>query len=241
MHKEQKIYSRYRIRLPKINNNRFVNNYNKKGKFFRVFVILFIAFFGCKFILDIIFPIFDELCENKAKSVATIIANEQATEVMKKYQYEDLFDIEKDSQGNVSMIKANVISINEISSDVANRIQDTINSREREKIEIALGSFTGLKLLAGKGPGIKISISSIGDVETNLRSEFTSQGINQTLHRIYLEVKANVSILTPFDKISKEITNQILLMENVIIGNVPDTFYNLEGINNTENALETIE
>lgn len=103
------------------------------------------------------------------------------------------------------------------------------------------GSFTGFKLLAGRGPGIKIRISTIGEVETDLRSEFTSQGINQTLHRVYLQVKCNINILTPFDNISRQIINQVLLMENVIVGNIPNTYYNLEGINGSSDALEIIE
>lgn len=103
------------------------------------------------------------------------------------------------------------------------------------------GSFTGFKLLAGRGPGVKIKISSIGNVETDLRSEFTAQGINQTLHRVYLQVKCEVNILTPFDNISREITNQVLLAESVIVGNIPSTYYNLEGIDETNTALEIIE
>ena len=79
------------------------------------------------------------------------------------------------------------------------------------------------------------------DLETDLRSEFTSQGINQTLHRVYLQVKCNVNIVTPYDSISREITNQVLLMENVIVGNIPNTYYNLEGLNGTSEALEIIE
>ena len=96
-------------------------------------------------------------------------------------------------------------------------------------------------MLAGRGPGVKIRISSVGDVETDLRSEFSAQGINQTLHRVYLQVKCEVNILTPFDNISREITNQVLLMENVIVGNIPSTYYNLEGMNGTSDALEVIE
>ncbi len=103
------------------------------------------------------------------------------------------------------------------------------------------GSFTGFKLLAGRGPGIKITISSIGDVETDLRSEFTAQGINQTLHRVYLQVKCNVNILTPFDNIEREITNQVLLVENVIVGNIPNSYYNLEGLDGNSDAMELIE
>lgn len=96
-------------------------------------------------------------------------------------------------------------------------------------------------MLAGRGPGVKIRISSVGDVETDLRSEFSAQGINQTLHRVYLQVKCEVNILTPFDNISREITNQVLLMENVIVGNIPSTYYNLEGMNGSSDALEVIE
>lgn len=103
------------------------------------------------------------------------------------------------------------------------------------------GSFTGFKLLAGRGPGVKITISCIGNVETDLKSEFTSQGINQTLHRVYLQVKCEVSILTPFHDITRNITNQVLLAENVIVGQIPNTYYNLEGINGTSDAIEVIE
>ena len=236
-----KIYSRPRIRIPK-----GLNNYKKKfqdkknRKKLKVLIILIIAFSTAKLILDSILPIFDTLCENKAKSIATIISNEQATAVMKRYTYDDMFIIEKDSSNKITMIRSNVIVINEIISDVAVKIQEEIDNRGREDIEIALGSFTGFKLLAGRGPGIKIRISSIGNVETDLRSEFIAQGINQTLHRVYLEVKCEVNILTPFDNIARQITNQVLLVENVIVGTVPDTYYNLEGLNGSSDALEMI-
>ena len=102
------------------------------------------------------------------------------------------------------------------------------------------GSFTGFKLLSGKGPGVSIKISSIGNVETDLRSEFKAQGINQTLHRVYLQVKCEVNILTPYDNITEKIANQILIAENVIVGRIPNTYYNFEGMN-TDSAIEVIE
>lgn len=236
-----KIYSRPRIRVPKIILNGGLNTNNpKRRKMVRIILILTIAFSIVKISLDAVYPIFDTLCENRAKSIATIVSNEQATNVMKEYSYEDLFSIEKDAEGNVTMIKSNVIPINEIISDIPIKIQNEINNKGRENIEIALGSFTGFKLLAGRGPGVKIRISCIGNVETDLKSEFIAQGINQTLHRVYLEVRCNVAILTPFKDIKKEIVNQVLLMENVIVGNVPNTYYNLEGLNSGD-SLEVVE
>ena len=237
-----KIYSRPRIRLPKIVVKDVPPEILKRRKkIIEIIIILMIAFSVVKLVLDAVLPIFNTLCENRAKSIATIVSNEQATIVMTEHSYDELFTIEKDNNGNIVMIKANVVPINEIISDVANKIQEQIDQRGRENVEIALGSFTGFKLLAGRGPGIKIRISSIGNVETDLRSEFTAQGINQTLHRVYLQVKCRVSILTPFNDMEQEITNQVLLIENVIVGNIPSTYYNLEGLNGRSDALELVE
>lgn len=236
-----KIYSRPRIKIPKIviQNGKKLNS-NKGRKTAKIVIILIIAFSVVKFSLDAVSPIFDTICENRAESIATIVSNEQATEVMKEHTYDEMFTIEKDSNNNITMIKSNIIAINEIISDVAVKIQNTINQRGRENIEIALGSFTGFKLLSGKGPGVPIKISSIGNVETDLRSEFSEKGINQTLHRVYLQVDCEVSILTPYNSITEKVSNQVLLIENVIVGKIPSTYYNLEGFD-SNSALEIIE
>lgn len=134
-----KIYSRPRIRMPKVILQSRKRMQSEKGrKMTTMLVILIIAFSTVKLILDAVLPIFDTLCENRAKSIATMISNEQATNVMKQHTYDELFTIEKDKNGNISMIKSNVIPINEIISDVANKIQEEIDNRGRENIEIAL-------------------------------------------------------------------------------------------------------
>lgn len=217
-----KIYSRYRIKWPQKLNS-------KKGKrMLKVIVILMIAFLVAKLILDSILPVFDKMCEEKAMSIATVISNNKATEVMAEHTYDEIFTIEKDKNGNIAMIKSNVIPINEIISDVAVKIQEELEKREDDNIQIPLGSITGFKLLAGTGPNINIKIIPAGSVETDLRSEFVEQGINQTLHRVYLQVDCQVTIVTPYNEISKKISNQVLLIENVIIGNIPSTYLNIE-------------
>lgn len=139
-----KIYSRPRIRIPKIIIQSGKKMQTKKAKkMTTVLIILIIAFSTVKLILDAVLPIFDTLCKNKAKSIATLVSNEQATNVMKEHTYDELFTIEKDNEGNVTMIKTNVVPINEIISDVANKIQEEINSKGRDNIEIALRQFYG--------------------------------------------------------------------------------------------------
>lgn len=137
-----KIYSRPRIRIPKIFvQNLGDNNFKKKQKIAKIFIIMIIAFSTVKIVLDAILPIFDTLCKDRAKSIATIVSNEQATIVMREHKYDELFTLEKDNDGNIIMIKSNVGPINEIISDVAIKIQNEINEKGRDDIEIALRKF----------------------------------------------------------------------------------------------------
>lgn len=236
-----KIYSRPRIKIPRIFlYNRNETTMRKKQKITKIFIIMIIAFSTVKIVLDAVLPLFDDLCKEKAKSIATLVSNEQATVVMREHTYEEIFTIEKDNDGNITMIRSNIFPINEIISDIAIKIQNEIDNRGREDIKIALGTFSGFKLLAGMGPGIPIRISTIGNVETDLRSEFISQGINQTLHRVYLQLDCEVSVLTPYHNLTDKISNQVLIMENVIIGKIPSTYYNLNGLSK-DNMVDIIE
>ena len=55
-------------------------------------------------------------------------------------------------------------------------------------------------------------------------SVFESVGINQSVHRIYFELRAAVSLLTPFGHTDCELTSTVCIAETVIIGEVPRTF-----------------
>ena len=234
-----KIYSRKRIRIPKFEYNRKLENKILR-KTIKTAIITIIAVSVFWTITKSIMPVLEELCINKAKSIATIISNDQATKVMSNYDYDDLVTIHKDENNNVTMVESNIIVINEIISDIPIKIQEDLNKIESQDLYIRLGSFTGRKILSGRGPKVPIRISSIGDIETDFKSQFTSAGINQTLHRVFLQVKCRVSILTPFNTIEDEIINQVILAENIIVGNIPDTYYNLEGMTQ-DDVMEVME
>lgn len=237
-----KIYSRRRIKIPKIIYGYNSNDpkYKRKTKAIKFLFIILIVIIVIFITFNSINPIIDALCIEKTKSMATVISNEKATEVMAKYQYEDIITIYRDKNDNITMIKSNIIPINKIISDVATYIQKEINNDSGDKIWISLGSITGSRLLSGRGPKIPIKVSTIGSVETDFKSEFKEAGINQTLHRVYLEVKCNVSILMPFHTIEEQIVNQVIIAENMIVGIVPSTYYNLEGMKD-ENAVDILE
>lgn len=233
------IYSRTRIKLPKfliINNKRKFKN-RKIFKFIFLLLIIFIIFW---IIIRAITPVFNRLCAEKAKSIATIITNDETTNAIKDYTYSDFIIIHKDESGNILMLESNMKNINIVVSDIANRIQTNINNTKEEDIHISLGSFTGISILSGRGYKIPIRISTIGNVKTDVRSEFISRGINQTLHRLYLDIQCEISILTPFNTINESISNQLILAENIIVGEIPDSYYNINGVTESD-AMNLME
>lgn len=234
-----KIYSRKRIKIPKIEYRNPKEN-KKIRKTITTAMIVCIAVVVFYQIIQSISPILDTLCINKAKSIATIISNDDATKVMSNYTYDDIITIHKDESNNINMVESNIIVMNEIISNVASVIQKDLDKLDSGDVYIRLGSFTGSKLLSGRGPKVAIKISSVGNVETDFKSEFSSAGINQTLHRVFLEVKCKVSILTPFKTIEEEIINQVILAENIIVGKIPQSYYNLEGMQQDQ-AMEVID
>ncbi len=223
------IYSRPRIRLPKfliINNSRNFKN-NTAAKFF---LILFVFCFIIGIIVKAVAPVFNKLCTEKAKSIATIITNDETTKAIIDYKYSDFINIHKDETGKILMLESNMKSVNIVTSDVATRIQKSINDICEENVNIKFGSFTGSSFFAGSGFSVPIKISTVGNVKTDIRSEFKSKGINQTLHRLYLQIETEISILTPFNTLQESIINQLVLAENIIVGEIPETYYNLEGM-----------
>ena len=206
----EKIYSRKKINLSK--------------EYKLVLAVLITAILTVCYLVKTIGPTFNQLCLNEAKSVATQIVHETIDEVMEKYGYNDLVTLVKDKEGKIVSMQANIAIINKIISQISLKIQDKIDNTPNRDIYIRLGSFTGIKLLSGRGPKVPIRISSIGNINTEVMSEFTSTGINQSIHRIFTNITCKIEVLTPFNTISNEIEEKIILAENVIIGNIPENY-----------------
>ena len=84
----------------------------------------------------------------------------------------------------------------------------------------------------GVGPRLTVKITPVGTVNTDYKTEFLSSGINQTRHRIYIEIKSKMSVVAPFTNETVEVITNVNVAETVLIGNVPQTFYNIEGVGN---------
>lgn len=215
---------------------------NKKWKLkfilFSVFIVI-----GFEWITMLIKPSLIALCKVRSESLANSIAGKAIQEVMAGLGYLDLITLDRDANGNILALRANVIEMNKISSEISTVIQAKYSELEDMFIKIPVGNFTGNELLAGRGPKIVVKIVPVGSVGTDYKTEFISTGINQTRHRVYLEVKSKMTIVAPFTNKTVEVINNVNVAETVLIGNVPETFYNLEGLTDltTDDSMNLID
>lgn len=230
------IYSRKRIKIPKVKGF-YTNNKNAK-KFFSIFIIILITIITFYSIFKSLNPIFESLCLEKVREIGTNIINNASNKVLDNIDYKDIVSIEKTEKNRV--LKTDVVAINKIASDIALEAQKQFKELENEEIKIPIGAFTGSKYFAGTGPNINIKVITTGNVLTEIKSEFEAQGINQTMYRIYLELTCKVNIATQYKVIEDEIVNQVLLVETVIVGEVPETYYNLDGMEK-DNLIDLVE
>lgn len=164
----------------------------------------------------------------RVRAIGTNAVNLAATTVIKGgITYDDLFSVIYDDENNIEMIQANSPKINSIAREIANLAQANLDGLGVQTIDIAFGTFTGLALLTGFGPDVSINIVPIGTANCDFVSSFNSAGINQTVHKIYIDVYAEINIITPIDEPTIMVKAEVLVCENLIVGEVPTTYLNV--------------
>lgn len=174
----------------------------------------------------------------RAYSMAVETINRAVKQAMGQgVTYEELIDAQMDAQGRVSMLRANTMRMNELASQTALLAERELGSAENQVVEIPLGAALGVSFLSGFGPRLEVQILPVGAVHTSFDTEFETAGINQTRHKIFLNLRATVSLIVPTGSQLVEVTSTVPIAESIIVGEVPDSFVD---VNNEEDMLNLI-
>ncbi|MCI5579233.1 MAG: sporulation protein YunB [Oscillospiraceae bacterium] len=138
--------------------------------------------------------------------------------------YSSLVTLTMNGNGEVTSVQSNILNINKLKTNVAERIEREIERLSAVDIQIPIGTLLGLQLLHGKGFNVGMSVTPLGYATTTIISEFTEAGINQTLHRIIIEINADVDAIIPGFETRVPVKTSIVAAETVIVGRVPDAY-----------------
>ncbi|GEP67132.1 sporulation protein YunB [Clostridium beijerinckii] len=183
-------------------------------------------------ILNITVMFFDQRVMPSVTEIATIMAKSQTLDIINKksvdilskdFKYDEMVKIEKDNQGNIILIQADTGKLNYIAAELSTECNKELSDMKNNAIKVPLGWMSDKSAFYNVGPKISVEIEPIGNISTSYESKFESAGINQTRHKIYLNVTAKIRLRLPLRNQDAEVSTQVPVSDTIIVGKIPNT------------------
>ena len=163
-------------------------------------------------------------CDALITSLGMQSINAGASDVVAHYEYSDFIDIGRAEDGKILYLGTNTAMINGFVRSLALRCENELNRLGKQTALIPAGAFTGSPLMADSGPIVRVDISFFSSVNCDFVSAFESVGVNQTRHSIYAKINVLFNTVLPIAEHELTLTSNVLVAENVILGEIPGVF-----------------
>lgn len=188
-------------------------------------LMLAAALFSAGFILLRAMPRLEKIICAYVRTIASGEIDEAVLNYMETngITYGNMIELHFDSAGAVTSVTADSAKIDALIA----RLDDEIGVELEEKVitaTVPLGVVLGSEMFGGGGPELKVSFFPINVVNIHARHEFTAQGINQTLHTVWLDISAEIEVLFPLGSKIETVGTEILLGQTLIVGGVPNAY-----------------
>ena len=206
--------------------SRFLRKVLRFIVFVVVVCIILLIFFRYKYHAAI-----HDLAETQIRNSTSDLINDAIDKQIElgHIQYDRMVYFEKDLEGRITALKTNMSEVNRLKTDILNLVNDEILALDTSDLGIPIGSLILPELLSGKGFQIPVLIHSIRNSDASFSSNFTEAGINQTLQQLSMEVIVDVTVLVLGQTNSFTVSSSVVVAETVIVGQVPDTFFQSGG------------
>ena len=194
---------------------------------------------GIAIIVDLqVRPLIKTVAAEEAKIISTQAINHTVFDELTKQDsdYSNLVHIERGDDGKVLAITSDIQKMNKLKATISMAIQDRISNNNIACSSVPLGTLINTDIFSGRGPRVPLKISLSGAVITNFKSNFTSAGINQTKHMIYLNVQTKIYVFIPGYPSYTCVNTDVLIAETVIVGAVPEVFATMDKPSDTSAA-----
>jgi sporulation protein YunB len=174
-------------------------------------------------------PVVEGVAAYQTKVFATKTINDAILAELARegVEYEDMVRLSYNSSGDITSIQSNMMEINRLKAQITKAVLETLENMGSASIWVPLGTLLGNEFTSGRGPMVEIKIYPTGYVQTEIYSQFTSAGINQTNHQIFLGTSIQMMAAIPGYRIKCETSTSFLIAQTVIVGNIPDTYIQL--------------
>lgn len=152
--------------------------------------------------------------------------------VLNEVNSNELVNINYSDTSNISSVIINTKLVNNILNDAYNVMDEVFNNHLEEyfvDLEIPLGTLVSKSIFSGIGPNIKIPITPVGSYKLDILTNTISYGINNSLIELYLKINVDIEALIPLQKEKFPTETKIIILSQVIQGEVPKYYYSSNG------------
>ena len=177
------------------------------------------------------------LAGERAKALA---ANTMSYAVMAALERErgDMLKV-TGGEGETRFVMADTAKINAVAALASADARERMESLGREGFTLSLGDISGLVLLGGIGPKIKVGFTPVGSVTADAVSSLRSAGINQCVYSVDLKLTAHIQIVLGGRAQTVEVTGVNPICQTVIVGEVPQVYTNVANEEDMLNLIPT--
>ena len=214
-----------RLKLLNKKRKKFSLRLNHLPSLVMLSVAVIVAGYTIKFAEKRIDETVTAMAQIQAEHQVRLLVDEAISKLIEEYDfhYSSFISIERDESGSITALVSNMAQMNSFRSRLIQQLWHDLNGNRICSISVPLGNLFQSELAWGKGPEISIEIVAVSNVSATFKSEFTDSGINQTLHRINLQITVPIALLLPGKRMELLTDVQLPIAETVIIGRIPDT------------------
>ncbi len=206
---------------------RFGRRVNIKGRILSVLAVA-LTLYGTFVWNFTIAPNIDTISQMKAKSAISQAVNGVVREHFSDYTGDTaLLLTQTNDNGEIEMVQANTMLINSLIGQLYFDLQEQYKETDAVITRVPVGSLLGNKVLSQGGPSVCLEILPLAVTGVDFRTEFESQGINQTKYKVYVILNTQARVLAPFSENEVTVSSVILVAETVIMGRVPESYVNV--------------
>jgi len=203
-----------------------INNLGKVHIYLFILIVFIVFISGIYIIERNLKPALISFAEPRAKIMATNAVTSALEEnILYDIGYEDLYSISLDRQGRVALMQPKIGNINQISVSTAAAVQKRLEELSVEPIMVPVAQILGIEVLSGHGPRISFQVYPVGTVDVQIKDQFEDAGINQTRHKIYLNIEGQIKVVVPMAAGMSSYDMDVVLAEGIIVGDVPYFYF----------------
>ncbi|MFD1676929.1 sporulation protein YunB [Alicyclobacillus fodiniaquatilis] len=161
-----------------------------------------------------------------ARRVGAEALNDALTADISAYEDDDkLLTTTTVNGGKMTLTRVNMTALTQLQAIATKHAQASLQTLTNQTIRLPIVQMFSGSLISRSTFTLPVRITVIGSVHSKIDSDVESKGVNQVVHIVYLDLTAQVMVVSPFVTQPITIETKAPVAYVVMAGQVPNAYY----------------